>query len=113
MNKHDSKIELEEKARNARPERLRRRCQSNLQRPGRAFQVSSAIQKREARCKQRIRRRLRRRNWPAQMDPMFGGRNIHYEGSDRVRGLGAGGIGAMQLLAERTGLTAAINQNLR
>jgi hypothetical protein len=43
---------------------------------------------------------------------MFRGRNIHYEGSDRVRGLGAGGIGAMHLLAQRTGLTAAIDERL-
>jgi hypothetical protein len=75
--------------------------------------VSSAIQRREARCKQRIRRRLRRRNGAAQLEPMFRGRNIHYEGGARVRGLGAGGIGAMHLLAQRTGLTAAINERLQ
>src|SRR5437870_6918539 len=80
--------------------------------PGRAFQVSSAIQRREARCKRRIERRLRRRNWTAQLEPMLRGRNLHYEGSDRVRGLGAGGIGAMHLLAQRTGLTAAIDEGL-
>src|SRR5438094_8818031 len=44
---------------------------------------------------------------------MFRGRNLHYEGSDRIRGLGAGGIGAMHLLAQRTGLTAAIDERLR
>ena len=75
--------------------------------------MSSPIQKREARCKQRIRRRLRRRNWSAQSEPMFRGRNIHYEGSDRARGLGAGGIGAMHLLAQRTGLRDAIDASLR
>ncbi|MGH7730544.1 MAG: IS1380 family transposase, partial [Candidatus Eiseniibacteriota bacterium] len=64
--------------------------------------MSSAISRREAGCKQRIRRRLRRRNWRAQPEPMFRGRNLHYEGSDRVRGLGAGGIGAIHLLARRT-----------
>ena len=74
--------------------------------------MSSAIQKREARCKRRIERRLRRRNGPAQLEPAFRGRNIHYEWSDRVRGLGAGGIGAMHLLAQRTGLTKAIDQSL-
>ncbi len=74
--------------------------------------MSSAIQRREARCKQRMRRRLRRRNWAAQPEPMFRGRNIHYAGGDRVRGLGAGGIGAMHLLARRTGLTAAIDESL-
>jgi len=75
--------------------------------------VSSGIQRREARCKQRLRRRLRRRNWRAQLQPMFRGRNLDYEGSDRMRGLGAGGIGAMHLLAQRTGLTAAIDERLR
>jgi hypothetical protein len=60
-----------------------------------------------------MRRRLRRRNWRAQLQPMFQGRNLHYEGSDRIRGLGAGGIGAMHLLAQRTGLTAAIDEHLR
>src|SRR5436309_10764232 len=60
-----------------------------------------------------MRRRLRRRHWRAQLQPMFRGRTLHYEGSDRVRGLGAGGIGAMHLLAERTGLTAAIDERLR
>jgi len=44
---------------------------------------------------------------------MFRGRNIHYEGSDRVRGLGAGGIGAMHLLAQRTGLAAEIDASLQ
>jgi hypothetical protein len=44
---------------------------------------------------------------------MFRGRNVHYEGSDRIRGLGAGGIGAMHLLAQRSGLTAAIDESLR
>jgi len=44
---------------------------------------------------------------------MFRGRNLHYEGSDRMRGLGAGGIGAMHLLTQRTGLAAAIDERLR
>ncbi|MBI3683979.1 MAG: IS1380 family transposase [Acidobacteria bacterium] len=75
--------------------------------------MSTSIQKREARCKRRIQHRLRRRNWCAQLEPMFRGRNIHYEGSDRIRGLGAGGIGAMHLLAQRTGLAAEIDESLQ
>jgi hypothetical protein len=59
-----------------------------------------------------MRRRRRRRNWTAQEQPMFRGHNVHYEGNDRVRGLAAGGIGAMHLLARRTGLTAAIDERL-
>ncbi len=38
--------------------------------------------------------------------------NIHYDVSGRVRGLAAGGIGAVHLLAKRTGLIEAIDQNL-
>ncbi len=75
--------------------------------------MSSAIQKRAARCKRRIQRRRRRRNWPAPAAPMLRGGNSHYEGSDRVRGLGAGGIGAMHRLAQQTGLRAAIDESLQ
>src|SRR5881397_2397492 len=60
-----------------------------------------------------MQRRLRRRHGGAQTQPMFRGRNLHYEGSDRIRGLGAGGIGAMHLLVQRTGLAAAIDERLR
>ena len=75
--------------------------------------MNATLQKREARCKQRIERRLRRRNGPAQLEPMFRGGNIQYDGSDRVRGLGAGGIGAIHLMVQRLGLAAAIDANLR
>ena len=44
---------------------------------------------------------------------MFRGGNLRYEGSDRVRGLGAGGIGAMHQLARHTGLRAAIDESLQ
>ena len=80
--------------------------------PRRAFQASAAKQKREARCKRRIERRLRRRNRRAQLEPMFRGRNIHSGWNDRVRGLGAGGIGAMHLLVQRLGLAAEIDASL-
>ena len=44
---------------------------------------------------------------------MLAARNIHYELSGRVRGLGAGGIGAMLLLARRSGLVEALDARLR
>ena len=75
--------------------------------------MNASLQTREARCKERIARRLRRRNWKAQAEPMFRGRNLQYEGSDRVRGLGSGGIGAMHLLAQRTGLAKEIDASLQ
>ncbi len=54
--------------------------------------------------KRKIDSRLRLRNWSDQPTPMLKARNIHYELSERSHGLCAGGIGAMHLLARRTGL---------
>jgi len=62
--------------------------------------------------KRRIQYRLRERNWTDQPRPMLTARNIHYELADRTRGLGPGGIGAIQLLARRTGLIEAIDKRL-
>ena len=62
--------------------------------------------------KRRIQYRLRDINWEEQPKPMFTASNIHYELSDRVHGLGPGGIGAMHMVAERTGLRDAIDEHL-
>ena len=62
--------------------------------------------------RRRIQHRLRDLNWTPRDDPMFTARNIHYELADRIRGLGPGGIGAMHLLARRTGLIDAIDRRL-
>ncbi len=62
--------------------------------------------------KRRIQYRLRDRHWTDQARPMFTASNIHYELSDRVRGLGPGGIGAMHLVARQTGLADAIDRRL-
>jgi len=43
---------------------------------------------------------------------MMAARNIHYEVAKRSRGLGCGGIGAMHVLAWRTGLVEAIDSRL-
>ena len=43
---------------------------------------------------------------------MMTARNIQYEVADRARGLSCGGIGAMHLLARRTGLLGAIDRKL-
>ena len=60
----------------------------------------------------RIQYRLRERHWSDQPRPMFTAGKIQYELADRVRGLGPGGIGAMHLLARRTGLVEAIDRRL-
>jgi hypothetical protein len=65
-----------------------------------------------AQRKRRIERRLRARTWSAQAMPMYRPSNIHYEHSDRIRGLASGGIGAMHQLAQHVGLPAAIDQRV-
>ena len=71
------------------------------------------IFKRELRrSKQRIEHRLRDRVWMPQDKPMLGAKNIHYEMSSRDRAIAAGGIGAMQQMAQRLGLAKAIDERL-
>jgi hypothetical protein len=81
--------------------------------------VSATVRKkREARNKQlqqrerRIRKRLRNLPGPERAVPMMTASNIHYELGDRVQGLSAGGVGAMLLVARRTGLIEDIDNNL-
>ena len=66
-----------------------------------------------ARRKRRIARRLGPREWTRQVSPMFRASNIQYDVADRDRALGAGGIGAVHLLARRTGLVRAIDERIR
>lgn len=44
--------------------------------------------------------------------PMFAASNVTYELAERVRGIAAGGLGAMHLLARQIGLVKAIDENL-
>jgi hypothetical protein len=82
--------------------------------------VSATVRKkREARKKRLLQERQRRilkrlANSPEgeRPMPMMTASNIHYELADRVQGLSAGGIGAMLLLARRTGLIGDIDANL-
>ena len=74
--------------------------------------MSTSRQRKVARRKRRIERRLRPRTWTAQATPMCRAHNIQYEHSDRVRGLTSGGIGAMHQLAQHTGLVEAIDQHV-
>ena len=62
--------------------------------------------------KRRIERRLGDRNWTDKTEPMFSASNIHYEMGERTRGTAVGGIGAMELVARRTGLIEAIDGNV-
>jgi hypothetical protein len=60
----------------------------------------------------RIFNRIENRSGPQRDQPMMTATNIHYELADRVQGLSAGGIGAMLLLARRTGLIRDVDHNL-
>jgi hypothetical protein len=74
--------------------------------------VKGENHKKLRRRKERIERRLRRRNWPEQRRPMFKARNLRYEVSDRIRATVPGGIGAIHVMAGRLGLDKAINGSL-
>ena len=63
--------------------------------------------------RRRIQYRLRERSWEDSVDPMFTASNIHYDLSDRTRGLDCGGLGVLHLLARRTGLVEAIDRRLQ
>jgi hypothetical protein len=60
--------------------------------------------------KQRLQKRLERRQWSEQSKPMFRAQNIRYEMADRVRAIDSGGIGAFHMLARNSGLIEAINR---
>ncbi len=62
--------------------------------------------------KHNLRKRLERRQWPAQSKPMFGARNIQYEMAERVRAVDCGAIGAFHQLARNTGLIRAIDDRV-
>ncbi len=64
------------------------------------------------RCKRRFERRLEPRNWVAQESPMYRANNVHYELSERSRGLDTGGIGAIHRLAKHVGLVEEVDQRV-
>lgn len=75
--------------------------------------MKSIIKRELRRSKDRIEHRLRDRVWSPQDKPMLSAKNIHYEMSSRDRAIAAGGIGAMQQLAQKLGLAAAIDDRLQ
>jgi Transposase DDE domain group 1 len=61
--------------------------------------------------KARVARRIRHDHRPSE-NPVLAGSNIHYELSQRDRGIAFGGIGAVHLLARYCGLVDDINRDL-
>jgi len=74
--------------------------------------VNEITRQRLANGKRRIAHRLREIHWSAQAQPMMAASNIHYEVAQRARGLACGGLGALHLLARRTGLMEALDAKL-
>jgi hypothetical protein len=62
--------------------------------------------------KQKLEKRLERKQYPEQSSPLLRAQNIHYEMAERVRAIDCGGIGAFHQLACRSGLVDAINENV-
>jgi len=65
-----------------------------------------------ARDKRKLQKRLARKFWSDQPQPMFGPANIHYEMAERSRAIGFGGMGAIHTMVSRLRLDQAINRDL-
>ena len=74
--------------------------------------MNKKIAKQLRQRKRKIRNRLKRTR-PANIEPMLNSGNIHYEISDRNRGMIYGGIGAIQMFVEQLKLDETINRYLR
>jgi len=74
--------------------------------------VKQNIIKKLAKCKRKIAKRVKKRNWSDQPRPMMTGGNIRYEVDGRHQGIGCGGIGNIHQLALRSGLVAEIDRRL-
>ena len=71
-------------------------------RPKRSFQQA----------RRRIKKRIAHTPGPERPVPMITATNIHYEHADRLRGLSAGGIGAILLMAHKIELVKGIDRTL-
>ena len=65
------------------------------------------------RRKSQIEECLKRKNWTEQQEPMLKPANIVLEMSDRDRGVGCGGIGAIHTLVTKLKLSEAINRKVK
>ncbi len=74
--------------------------------------MNKNISKKLAKRKKKISKKLKKRNWEKQTSPMFKASNIHYELDGRAHGISHGGIGAIHLLAKKTGILKEIDSSL-
>jgi hypothetical protein len=74
--------------------------------------VNASVHRQLARRKRRIRHRIEHQPGVERPEPMMAASNIHYEIAEKVRGIAPGGIGAIHLLARKTGLIEDIDRQL-
>ena len=63
--------------------------------------------------KEKLRSRLRRKNYSDQKNPQFRGGNIRYTVTEKEGAIGCGGIGVIHTLVRRLKLDRLINQGVR
>ena len=76
------------------------------------FRVKTKLRRQLAARKRKIQRRLDKTKFPKKSGPVLAGGNLRYEISDRVHGLGYGGISLFHKLARDIGLIDAIDKRL-
>jgi len=74
--------------------------------------VNKTTPKRLGKRKRRIRKRLENMPREDRGQPVFSAGNIHYELGNRGGAIACGGIGAIHMLAQRSGLVEAIDRDL-
>lgn len=70
------------------------------------------ISKKLTKRKKKIAKRLKKRNWEDQAQPMMSASNIHYDIDGRNQGIANGGIGIIHQLTRKSGLVNEIDQRL-
>ena len=63
-------------------------------------------------CKNSIKRRLKKKSYKNQPKPIMTGQNIHYEMGDKTRAMNYGGIGTIHKMVKQIGLDTEIDNNL-
>ena len=71
--------------------------------------MNATLRQRLVRCKQRIERRLDKRDNRGCHRPALTASNIHYELAERTRAIAAGGIGLIHQVVKTLGLDDGIN----
>jgi len=74
--------------------------------------MSNNTQKKIDKQRKTISKKLKKRNWANQSNPMMSGKNIHYDVDGRHSGMACGGIGIIHQMVQKLGLPDQINGTL-